>query len=139
MRGSRVPLVTQLSSFLYSFGGDFQDEDGNATVDTPEAVEAYQFYGNLLRNYGPPGATNMGWVEASAIFAQGKAAFYIDADSQAYTFLDEDNSAVVDTVGLRTVPRGPGWLAGSTTSSRRRSASTPSRRSRMPHGSSSSG
>lgn len=107
MRGSRVPLVTQLSSFLYSFGGDFQDEDGNATIDSPEAVEAFQFYGDLLRNYGPPGATNMGWVEASALFAQGKAAFYIDADSQAYTFLDEDNSAVVDTVGFAQFPEGP--------------------------------
>ncbi len=107
MRGSRVPLVTQLSSFLYSFGGDFQDEDGNATIDTPEAKDAYEFYGDLLANYGPPGVTNMGWVEASALFAQGKAAFYIDADSQAYTFLDPDNSAVVDTVGFAQFPAGP--------------------------------
>lgn len=107
MRGSRVPLVTQLSSFLYSYGADFQDEDGNATIDSPEAVEAIEFYGNLLREYGPPGATNMGWVEASALFAQGKAAFYIDADSQAYTFLDENNSAVVDTVGFAQFPEGP--------------------------------
>jgi multiple sugar transport system substrate-binding protein len=107
MRGARVPLVTQFSSFLYSFGGDFQDEDGNATVDTPEAIEAYEFYGNLLRNYGPPGATNMGWVEASAIFAQGNAAFYVDADSQAYTFLDPTKSAVVDTVAYASFPAGP--------------------------------
>jgi multiple sugar transport system substrate-binding protein len=107
MRGSRTPLVTQLSSFLYSLGGDFQDEDGNATVDTPEAIEAYETYGGLLRDYGPPGATNMGWVEASALFAQGKAAFYIDADSQAYTFLDSTKSAVVDTVGFTRFPAGP--------------------------------
>lgn len=107
MRGARVPLVTQFSSFLYSFGGDFQDDKGNATIDTPEAVKAYEFYGNLLRNYGPPGATNMGWVEASAIFAQGNAAFYIDADSQAYTFLDPTKSAVVDTVGYASFPAGP--------------------------------
>lgn len=107
MRGARVPLVTQFSSFLYSFGGDFQDEDGNATIDTPEATEAYEFYGSLLREYGPPGATNMGWVEASAIFAQGNAAFYLDADSQAYTFLDETNSAVVDTVAYAKFPEGP--------------------------------
>lgn len=107
MRGSRVPLVTQLSSFLYSFGGDFQDKDGAASVDTPAAKKAYEFYGDLLRQSGPPGATNMGWVEASALFAQGKAAFYIDADSQAYTFLDADNSAVVDTVGFAQFPEGP--------------------------------
>lgn len=107
MRGSRVPLVTQFSSFLYSFGGDFQDAAGNATVDTPEAIAAYKFYGGLLKNWGPPGATNMGWVEASALFAQGKAAFYIDADSQAYTFLDKNNSSVVDTVGFAQFPAGP--------------------------------
>lgn len=107
MRGARVPMVTQLSSFLYSYGADFQDEDGNAAIDTPEAIEAYEFYGKLLRDYGPPGATNMGWVEASAIFAQGNAAFYLDADSQAYTFLDESNSAVVDQVAFGRFPAGP--------------------------------
>jgi multiple sugar transport system substrate-binding protein len=107
MRGARVPLVTQLSSFIYSYGGDFQDADGNATIDSPEAIEATEFYGDLLKNYGPPGAANMGWVEASAIFAQGNAAFYLDADSQAYTFLDESNSAVVDSVAFARFPEGP--------------------------------
>jgi len=106
MRGQRVPAVTQFSSFLYSFGGDFQD-GSTATVDTPEAIEAFQFYGDLLRNYGPPGVTNMGWIEASAIFAQGSAAFYLDADSQAYTFLDPEQSAVVDTVDYAPFPAGP--------------------------------
>lgn len=107
MRGERVPLVTQLSSFLYANGADFQDESGNAAVGTPEAIEAYEIYGRLLREYGPAGVTNMGWVEASALFAQGKAAFYIDADSQAYTFLDDTNSAVVDSVGFAQFPAGP--------------------------------
>jgi multiple sugar transport system substrate-binding protein len=107
MRGAKVPLVTQFSSFLYSYGGDFQDDDGNATVDTAEAKEAYAVYGGLLKDYGPPGATNMGWTEASAIFAQGNAAFYLDADSQAYTFLDPASSAVVDTVAYGAFPAGP--------------------------------
>ncbi len=107
MRGAKVPLVTQFSSFLYSYGGDFQDADGNATVDTPEAKDAYAMYGKLLADYGPPGVTNMGWTEASAIFAQGNAAFYLDADSQAYTFLDPKSSAVVDTVAYGSFPAGP--------------------------------
>ncbi|MGO1768941.1 MAG: ABC transporter substrate-binding protein [Microbacterium sp.] len=107
MRGARVPMVTQLSSFIYSFGGDFQDENGDAAIDSPEALAGYELYGDLLRESGPPGSTNMGWVEASAIFAQGNAAFYLDADSQAYTFLDEENSAVVDTVDFARFPEGP--------------------------------
>jgi multiple sugar transport system substrate-binding protein len=121
IRGGRVPMVTQFSSFLYSFGGDFQDEEGNATIDTPEAIAAYEFYGELAGNYGPPGIANMDWVEASAIFAQGNAAFYLDADSQAYTFLDESNSSVADTVAYASFPEGPAgslpynivpWAAG---------------------------
>jgi multiple sugar transport system substrate-binding protein len=107
MRGARVPLVTQYSSFLYSYGGDFQDGSGASAINSPEAVQAFSTYGRLLHNYGPPGATNMGWVEASAIFAQGNAAFYLDADSQAYTFLDPEKSAVVDTVDYARFPAGP--------------------------------
>lgn len=120
MRGQKVPSVTQFSSFLYSFGGDFAS-DGQATVNTPEAIEAYTFYGDLLLQSGPPGATNMGFVEASAIFAQGNAAFYLDADSQAYNFLDPAKSTVVDTVSYGAFPAGPAgskpynivpWVAG---------------------------
>lgn len=63
----------------------------------------------------------MGWVEASAIFAQGRAAFYLDADSQAYTFLDPNSSSVVETVAYAPFPAGPAgshpysivpWTAG---------------------------
>lgn len=107
MRGARVPMVTQYSSFLYSYGGDFQDEAGNSALNSDAALQAYTTYGRLLHSYGPPGATNMGWVEASAIFAQGNAAFYLDADSQAYTFLDPEKSAVVDQVAYARFPAGP--------------------------------
>lgn len=107
MRGARAPLVTQLSSFLYSYGADFQDKDGNASIDTPEAIKAIQLYGDLLKDYGPPGETNMNWPEAAAIFTSGKAAFMLDADSLAYNFLDKDSSSVVDTVAFAPIPSGP--------------------------------
>jgi multiple sugar transport system substrate-binding protein len=120
MRGQRVQSVTQFSSFLYSYGGDFQDGT-KATIDTPEAIAAYEMYGKLLSESGPQGVTSMGWVEASALFAQGRAAFYLDADSQAYTFLDPTSSAIVDTVAYAPFPAGPAgahpysivpWTAG---------------------------
>lgn len=131
MRGQRVPAVTQFSSFLYSYGGDFQDGE-TATVDTPEAIAAYEMYGKLLRESGPEGVTSMGWVEASALFAQGRAAFYLDADSQAYTFLDPASSAVVDTVAYAQFPAGPAgskpysivpWTAGINAFSEKKDAS----------------
>ncbi|ATG55884.1 ABC transporter substrate-binding protein [Brachybacterium ginsengisoli] len=130
MRGQAVAAVTQFSSFLYSFGGDFQ-ADGASALNSDAAIAAYDYYGRVLREFGPEGVTSMGWVEASALFAQGRAAFYLDADSQAYTFLDESSSSVVETVDFAPFPAGPAgskpysivpWTAGINSFSRKQDA-----------------
>ena len=89
-RGQRSPLVTQFSSFLYSSGGDWFDENRQATINTPEALAAIDLYATLLREYGPPGVLNMSWPQAVAIFAQGNAAMYTDASSIYANVLDPD-------------------------------------------------
>ncbi|MDT0445647.1 ABC transporter substrate-binding protein [Streptomyces johnsoniae] len=105
-RGQRNGSVSQWSSFLYSFGGDFT-VDGRSAIGTPEAIAAYEFYGRLLERTGPPGVTNMSLEQAMPIFAQGKAAFYIDADAIYTNFLDPGVSTVQDTVGFAPFPAGP--------------------------------
>lgn len=105
-RGQRSAAVTQLSSFLYAFGGDFA-KDGKATVNSPEAIKAYQTYGDLLRLYGPPGTLNMAWPQAFAIFQQGKAVFLTDADSLYTNLTDKSKSTVSDNVGFAVMPAGP--------------------------------
>lgn len=62
LRGEGNAAVTQFSGFLRGFGGDFFDEDRNATMNTPEAIEALQFYGKLCREYCAPGVLNMNWT-----------------------------------------------------------------------------
>ncbi len=104
-RGQRSPAVTQFSSFLYSFGGDFV-KDGKAAVNTPEAIKAYQTYGDLLRLYGPPGTLNMAWPQAFAVFQQGKAVFLTDADSLYTNLTDKTKSTVSDKVGFAVIPSG---------------------------------
>jgi multiple sugar transport system substrate-binding protein len=105
-RGQRSPAVTQFSSFLYSSGGDFL-QDGKATIDTPEAIQAFKIYGELLKNYGPPGVLNMSWPQAVGIFAQGKAAMYTDADSIYPNMLDPAKSKVpADQIGFAVFPAG---------------------------------
>jgi multiple sugar transport system substrate-binding protein len=104
-RGQRSAAVTQESSFLYSFGGDWA-KDGKATVNSPEAVKAFTTYGDLLKKYGPPGVLNMSWPQAAAIFAQGKAAFYTDADSIFSNVSDPSKSTVADKVGYAVFPAG---------------------------------
>lgn len=106
-RGARAAAVTQFSSFLYSHGADWVAEDGTSGLDTPEALEAYTFYGDMLRNYGPPGVTNMSWPEAMGIFTQGRAAFYTEADSLYTNATDPANSTVTEVVGFAQFPAGP--------------------------------
>ncbi|HEX5596579.1 MAG TPA: sugar ABC transporter substrate-binding protein [Micromonosporaceae bacterium] len=107
-RTGKSAAVTQFSSFLYSFGGDFVDSSGKAAVNSPEAKQAYAFYGGLLRENGPANvSTDMSWPEAMAIFTQGKAAFYTEANSLYKNATDPDKSKVSDTVGFAPFPAGP--------------------------------
>lgn len=107
-RTARSQAVTQFSSFLYSFGGDFIDSNGDSSINTPEAKEAYAFYGGLIRENGPENvSTDMGWPEAMAIFTQGQAAFYTEANSLYKNATDPANSKVAETVGFAAFPAGP--------------------------------
>lgn len=107
-RTGKSAAVTQFSSFLYSFGGDFVDSSGKASVNTDAAKKAYAFYGGLIKNYGPANvSTDMSWPEAMAIFTQGGAAFYTEADSLYKNATDPAKSKVADKVGFAALPAGP--------------------------------
>ncbi|MBP1989137.1 ABC transporter substrate-binding protein [Paenibacillus eucommiae] len=105
-RGRKVVAVTQFSGFLYSFGGQFHDGD-QATINTPEALAAFKYYGDMLNKFGPPGAINMHWTEAAAAFAQGKVALFTDADAIYLNVADPSKSTVSDKVGYAMFPAGP--------------------------------
>jgi multiple sugar transport system substrate-binding protein len=107
-RTGKSTAVTQFSSFLYSFGGDFVDSSGKAAVNSDAAKQAYAFYGGLIKDSGPANvSTDMGWPEAMAIFTQGKAAFYTEANSLYKNATDPAKSKVSDEVGFAPFPAGP--------------------------------
>ena len=107
-RGQRSPLVTQFSSYLFSYGSDFFDRTtGKSLIDTPEFLEAADYYGRMLRNYGPDGVLNMSWPQGIAVFVQGKGAIYLDCSSQYIQLLDPRNSTVADVTGVAMFPAGP--------------------------------
>ncbi|MDN5571481.1 MAG: sugar ABC transporter substrate-binding protein [Propionibacteriaceae bacterium] len=121
-RTGRTAAVTQFSSFLFSHGGDFTDASGAAAVNSSAAKDAYAYYGRLLREYGPDNvSTDMSWPEAMAVFTQGQAAFYTEADSLYKNATDPAKSRVSDTVGFAVFPAGaagsrpyniPSWALG---------------------------
>lgn len=106
-RGAANPAVTQFSTFLRAFGADFLDAEGNATIDTPEAIQAFEFYGKILRDYGPDGVLNMGWTDTWNLFTQGKAGMRLDANTNFGSW-DQDNSVLTkDEIGFFQIPVGP--------------------------------
>ncbi|NLJ38788.1 MAG: extracellular solute-binding protein, partial [Candidatus Atribacteria bacterium] len=72
LRGRRAAATSQFVDFLYTFGGSWKDAEGNWALGKPEAIQAFNFYGKLLREYGPPGATDIHWYESTSYFMTGK-------------------------------------------------------------------
>ncbi|MGI6214578.1 MAG: ABC transporter substrate-binding protein [Christensenellales bacterium] len=103
-RGLTAAAVTQFSSYLYSMGGDFLDENGNANLDTPEAIKAFKFYGDMLREFGPPGVASMHWQQCAALYASGKAAMYTEADAIFNNAVNAKESVVADKTGYALFP-----------------------------------
>lgn len=107
-RTDKSAAVTQFSSFLYSFGGDFIDANGKSAIGSDAAKKAYAYYGGLIHDSGPKNvSTDMSWPEAMAIFTQGNAAFYTEADSLYKNATDPSKSKVASTVGFAMFPAGP--------------------------------
>ncbi len=107
--------VAYISTLVHTFGGRWVDLKWTPELTSPAWTEATNFYVNLLRNYGPPGATTDGYNENRALFANGNCAMWIDATSAAGYFLDPTQSRVSTTTGfakapIARVPNGAAWV-----------------------------
>ena len=107
LRGLGYEAVTQLSYYLYTIGGSWQDAKGRCNLGSPESLQALDFYGRMLRKYGPPGGVKLGEVEAQSLFAQGRAAMYSDIGTRAAVMEDPSRSKVAGKVGYAKIPLGP--------------------------------
>lgn len=106
LRGKKAAATSQWAPYLFGFGGTWL-KDGKPAISSPEAVKAFDFYGSLLRNYGPPGAVNYHWYECISLFVQAKAAMYTDVSNRIFFFEDPAKSQVVGKVGYALFPAGP--------------------------------
>ena len=106
-RGKGAAAVTQLSSYVYNYGGLYLDE-GVAVFDSKPAVDAIRFYGKLLGNYGPKGVTSMSWENIMPLFQAGKIAMWTDASVFYGQIIDPAKTQLgADKVGIANFPAGP--------------------------------
>jgi len=98
-----IQSVYPWAGFLRAFGGDFYTGDELA-VDSPESVNAAQFWADLLTNYGPSGVGNFDWEQNRIAFTQGAAAMTIDATANGPFNEDASSSVVAGNVGYAAIP-----------------------------------
>lgn len=104
-----------LSTMVNANGGRWFDEQWNPQLTSPEWKKTVTTYIDLLKNYGPPGASSNGFNENLALMSEGKCGMWIDASVAAGMLYDPKTSKISDKVGFAPSPVGDnaqasGWL-----------------------------
>ncbi|BCH55244.1 ABC transporter substrate-binding protein [Agrobacterium vitis] len=96
--------IAFLSAMSNSFGARWFDEQWKPQFDQPEWKKTLQFYVDLMKKNGPPGASSNGFNENLALFQTGKCGMWIDATVAASFVTNPKESKVADQVGFALAP-----------------------------------
>ena len=110
--GENMALFTTM---VNTFGGRWFDEKWQPQLDSAEWKSAMNFYIDLMKSDGPPGASSNGFNENRALFATGHCAMWVDATSAAGAIFNKSESQVADVVGFTAAPtmktpNGAAWF-----------------------------
>jgi multiple sugar transport system substrate-binding protein len=98
-----VQLQCTYDNMLWSFGGEWYDENYNPTINSPEAVAALEYFKSLIP-YAPSGVLTYDWDECANAFAQGKAAMNLQWQNSAPLCQDPSRSVIVDKFNFTLIP-----------------------------------
>ncbi len=106
-------MAAPFTTVVNTFGGTWFTKDWKARLDSPEFTRAANFYVDLLRSHGEPGAAQSGYTECLNDLQQGKVAMWYDSTAAAGS-LDGAGSPVAGKIGYAPAPveltRNSGWL-----------------------------
>jgi multiple sugar transport system substrate-binding protein len=106
-RGKGAAAVTQLSSYVFNYGGQYL-ENGAAVFNSKPAIDATRFYGRMLGSYGPKGVTSMSWENIMPLFQAGKVAMWTDASVFYGQIVDQSKTQIpVANFDIANFPAGP--------------------------------
>jgi len=122
--------VPSFVPFLFSMGGSWIDERGNAAINSSEAIRAFKLYGKLMREYNPLGPLNFNWRQAQDAFISGRAAQWVGMSLFAANVENPALSKIVGKAGYTIFPKGPagskpqwdGWCINISSFSRKKEA-----------------
>lgn len=110
--GDNMALLTTM---VNTYGGQWFDMKWKPQIDTKPWHDAISFYVDLMKNYGPPGASANSFNENLALFNEGKCGMWVDATIAASFVSDPKQSKVADKVAfaqapVAVTPKGANWL-----------------------------
>lgn len=106
--------------FMWDYGAEFADENGNCTLNSDAAVQGLTTMKELVdKNLVDPGIRGYVWTDSQAIFNAGGAVYMRDWPAAYQSAKDPANSEVSDAVGITSIPAGSdgtyttngGWYA----------------------------
>ncbi|TAM46220.1 MAG: sugar ABC transporter substrate-binding protein [Burkholderiaceae bacterium] len=104
-----------LSTMVNTFGGQWFNMKWQPQLQSKPWHDAVSFYVDMMKKYGPPGASANGFNENLALFNQGKCAQWVDATIAASFISDPKQSKVASDVAFAqapvgVTPKGANWL-----------------------------
>jgi len=93
-----------VSTLAHSWGARWFDMQWQPQLQSQPWQAAVSFYVDLLKKYGPPGASTNGFNENLALFQAGKCGMWIDASVAASFVSDPRQSSVSNDVGFALFP-----------------------------------
>ena len=110
--GDNMALLTTM---VNTFGGQWFDMEWKPQLTSEPWKQAIGFYVDLMKKYGPPGASANSFNENLALFNEGKCGMWVDATIAASFVSDPKQSKVADKVAFAqaptaVTPKGANWL-----------------------------
>lgn len=107
--------LAPLDTVINTFGGEWFNNQWQAQLTSPATTKAINFYVNLLKSAGEPGATSSGFTELETDMANGKGAMWYDSTVAAGYLSDPSTSKVAANIGfapapVEVTPNGSNWL-----------------------------
>ena len=104
-----------LTTMVNTYGGQWFDMGWKPQIDAKPWHDAIGQYVDLMKKYGPPGASANSFNENLALFNEGKCGVWIDATIAASFISDPKQSKVADKVAFAqaptaVTPKGANWL-----------------------------
>jgi len=103
-RGLRITIPYAMGAFVRNLGGEWKTADGRPNLCSDKVIAGMDMYATLLRDYGPPGATNHSFPQVVELLGQGRIAMTHESSNEFPNIMkfpgrDKD-------LGVKVLPKG---------------------------------